>query len=808
MSTDSNTLAYMPPQKLPYSEKDEQWIENCVDGVISVCYAYGLTRRSSTQNKLRNYKAFNNKIDKGDIDRTLHPYGVKGGPDANTFPASLQPYDILSQYFHLLLGEESKRIFNPIVVAINDEAVSEKQSMKQKEIIAVLESILVDESQDPESPEIQKLLQKYKNHTPKMMIEQVATYLLNYHYRDQNLDIIFNDCFKDVLLAAEEIINVEKVGDNVKVRRVNPVETFFQINNNSNYLDDAEKIYERNFMTVSEIVDEFYEYLTPDQIDWLESYGQGANGIFGYGDVPLVIPEVESLFTFDNANTLRGIPVHRVKWKSKKKQGLWRFADPETGEMQETIVDESFKAPKGTKVKWFWISEYWQSVRIGQDIYLHKLSGPCKNQFRRSSNLSECKSGYIGTIYSATNSQGVSLMDRLIPWYYLYLIIWYRTELAIAKNLGNLAILDTSLCPDGWEIEKWLYYAQAMGIVFVNSFGEAAKEAGQSFNQSQQMRKLDVETGNYIQGHIQLLQFIEDRIQNTSGITRQRLGNISTSELVGNTERATVQSSHITEPYFYPHEFFKKRVCEAIIEVSKECLAGKSKALQFVTDDLAQIIFDLDGNAFANADYGVFVSNSTKDEKNLDLYKNLLQAAVQSEKVDLSSVVKTLNSYSMSEIEGKLLEGEEEKQRQLAEQQKQQNQAIAEQQRILQETEREKLDREDINKQLDRENQIQIAEIKALGNDAMSTEGSDSKIITESAKIALEQSKLEHQKRMEEAKLNLERKKVDAENTRTQMEKEHFNKQQKHEKELQSKEALHKERLERIKARNKLKPKK
>ncbi len=808
MATDSNTLAYMPPQKLAFSEKDEQWIENCVDGVISVCYAYGLTRRTSTQNKLRNYKVFNNKIDKGDIDRTLHPYGVKGGPDANTFPASLQPYDILSQYFHLLLGEESKRIFNPIVIAINDEAVSEKQNIKKAEIMQMLEQILVDETQDPESPEVQRLLQKYKNYTPKMMIEQVATYLLNYHYRDQNLDIVFNDCFKDVLLAGEEIINIEKVGDGLKVRRVNPVETFFQINNNSNYLDDAEKIYERNFMTVSEIVDEFYEYLTPDQIDWLESYGQGANGIFGYGDVPLVIPEVESLFTFDNANTLRGIPVHRVKWKSKKKQGIWRFPDPETGEIQSSIVEESFKAPKGTKVKWFWINEYWQSVRIGQDIYLHSLSGPCKQQYRRMSNLSECKSGYVGTIYSATNTQGVSLMDRLVPWYYLYLTLWYRTELAIAKNLGNLAILDTSLAPDGWEIEKWLYYAQAMGIVFVNSFGEAAKKAGLGANPSQQMRKLDVETGNYIQGHIALLQFVEDRIQNTSGITRQRLGNISTSELVGNTERATVQSSHITEPYFYPHEFFKKRVCESIIEVSKECIGEGSKNLQYITDDLAQVLFEIDGDKFRNSDYGVFVSNSSKDEKALDMYKGLLQAAVQSENVALSSAVKTLNSLSISEVEAKLIEGEEEKQRQIMEQQKQQSDAQAQQTQILNELEQEKMDREDMNKQLDRENQIQIAEIKALGNDAMSTEGPDTSIITDSAKIALEQSKLAHQKMIEEAKLGLEVKKIQAENQRTQMERDHFNKQQKHDKETQAKDIAHKERLERIKARNKPKPKK
>ena len=43
-----------------------------------------------------------------------------------------------------------------------------------------------------------------------------------------------------------------------------------------------------------------------------------------------------------------------------------------------------------------WISEYWEGIRIGEDMYLTDLIRPKRQQFRSIDNISECKSGYIG----------------------------------------------------------------------------------------------------------------------------------------------------------------------------------------------------------------------------------------------------------------------------------------------------------------------------------------------------------------------------------------------------------------------------
>ena len=807
---DSFSLTYFPTQKVSYKEKDDEWRHSCVDGVISICYTYGRTRRQTSRNKRRNYNLFNNKIDKADFDYVLNPFNLsKEKLKEFNYPASLQAYDIVSPYFHLLLGEEAKRLFNPIVIAVNDEAKNEKEEIKKKEILGVLEMMLSSavnpEQQDPNNPPPPpEMLQKYSNYTPKTMRESSASKLLTHFLKHENMDMMFNACFKDALIAGEEAISVERIGNTVKCRRVNPLELWYQLRNNSEILDDAEKIYERNQMTVSEIVDEFYEYLTPEQIDELESWGQGANSLYNFGDQQFSIPEVDSIYAFEDSWNQRGIPVHRVRWISKKKVGIHHFED-ESGVEQEEVVEETFKLNTKDKtqwIEWFWVNEYWEGVRIGQDMYLDPLIRPRRQQFRSMDNMSLCKSGYFGTVYSATNAQSVSLMDRIVPWVYLYLIIWYRTELAMAKNIGRLGLIDISLIPDTWEPEKWMYYASAMGFGFVNSYNESNRTTGGStLNQSTQTKALDLENFQYINGHIQMLSFIEERIQNTTGVTRQRMGEISSSELVGNTERAVTQSSHITEPYFVPHDYFKIRVCEGIIEVAKECLDGKSKTFQYITDDMSTIMFTVDGDDFVQADYGVFVSNATKDQAKLQQMKSLLQAALQNDKVQLSSVIDVLNSDSLSDIKESLLRAEDQQMQNMQQQQQAKIQADQEAQDKAHQLALEKMDRDSQEKQLDREKDIQIATIKSEGQAEMQTGAQGVKQLSEQSKLELERSRLEHEKVIQQRKLDLEQQRIHAEDRRTSADMAMQKADHEHEKKLNKEDNATKLRV--IKGKNK-----
>jgi hypothetical protein len=304
-------------------------------------------------------------------------------------------------------------------------------------------------------------------------------------------------------------------------------------------------------------------------------------------------------------------------------------------------------------------------------------------------NLSKCKSGYFGRMCSATNTQSTSLMDRLVPWVYLYFIIWYDTELALATNVGKIALLDVSMIPDGWEIDKWMYYARAMRVGFVNSMNEGNKRMGINQNMSTQNKELNLEMGNYIQFNIQLLQEIERKIQNTAGVPPQRLGAISNQELVGNVERSITQSSLVTEDLFRMHNLTKLDVCEAILEVAKDVYKDNSKVLQYVTDDMQTVLFQLDGMEFNNADYGVFVTDDNKDMEVFEAMKSHMKFALQNDQMAFHQIADIYTTESVAEIRATLSKYYEDKQQQMAQQQQQvsqiEQQKIAAQQQMHQE---------------------------------------------------------------------------------------------------------------------------
>lgn len=746
-----------PRQRLTRAAKTESWKKQCIDAVISSGVANASYRRNSEHNKRRNYRLFNNKIDIKDFEHVTNPWGINTSPGQFTFPATLQPYDVVSPIFSLLQGEEAKRIFNPIVRAINEDSISQKEKEKHALIMRNLEQLLMSNisPEEAQSPDFQtpEELQKYMTYTYQELRERIGNDLLQYYRKYLDLTQVFQEGWKDALIAGEEIYCIEIVGGEPKIRRVNPLSFYCYFTSQSDYIDSAERICEKSRMSLSEILDNWYDYLAPSDIDKLEEMGSSSTITFGQ----ITIPVVESIYSLiDENGSQNGHDVFRVKWKSMRKIGTLHYLDPQTGEPQEMVVDEEFKIDKSDPtqwIEWMWINEYWEGIRINNDIYLNIR--PCQHQFRSMMNMSECKSGYVGTVYNATNAQSVSLMDRLVPWIYLLLITWYRTELLMATNMGKIGLIDLSLVPDNWEIEKWLYYANAMKIGFVNSFNEGKKgERTGILSQSTQNKELDLDTGASIQRHVEILQLIEQKLYDTSGITRQRMGAISTSELVGNVERAVIQSSHVTEEMFRVHNNVKTRVLTALIEVAKEAYLGMTKKMQYVTDDMATVFFTLEGDEFANADYGVFVSDSTKDNEALQAVKQLMQTALQSDKIQMSQVLDVYTTDSIADTKNRLKRAEMEQQ-QAEQQQAQQSNEI----------QREMIAREDFNREADRRTKIQVATISALGfSEEKDANQNNEPDVIEQEKLALKQREQEFKENQAMMQNEQDRKREDREN--------------------------------------------
>ena len=230
---------------------------------------------------------------------------------------------------------------------------------------------------------------------------------------------------------------------------------------------------------------------------------------------------------------------------------------------------------------------------------------------------------------------------------------------------------------------------------------------------------LTASDGNYIQQQINLLEFIKLEMSEVAGISRQREGQISNRETVGGVERATLQSSHITEWLFVIHEDVKKRALECFLETAKIALKGRNKKFQYILSDNSQQIMEIDGDEFAESDYGLVVDNSQGAQDLKGKLDMLAQAALQNQALSFSTIMKIYGSGSIAEKQRMIEKNEQEMQERQAQSQQQQlqsDQQIAQMEMELRQAEINQKEQANIR---DNETKILIASIGSVEEDGI-----------------------------------------------------------------------------------------
>lgn len=682
--TDSSKLnlggsSSLPVQKLPMSAKNRAWRESSMDYYINFRYTNGSNLRSDRSRKITNYDLHNGKVNPNDVEKICDPLGITGSTWADRF----QHYDKTSEPIRLLIGEESTRPDNAIVISESPTDITRKTDALKKRILSSLEQLLLAEvdpsSVDPNNPPpTPEQVLKAEKYNPSDMVESKANKILKILKKKLNTKWLFNQGFKDVLIAGEEIYWTGILNGEPSMRKCNPLNITVIMDDDCVFIDDALAVIEERMLTIPSILDEYGDELTQADIDKLQEYSRGVFGQYNtaggmeptfttaQGSMVMNGSTPTSSYQGNNVNNY-ALRVTRVEWYSMKKVGTLSYTDPETGESVEELVDETFQSTfkvfkeynPDVEVEWFWINEVWEGIKIAHDIYLGVKPKP--NQRRRMDNPYYCKTGYTGFISEATNSQSVSLVDRIKPYQYLYDIMAYRLDMAFASDQGKVFLMDLAQIPtsEGIDVEKWMYYLKEMKIGFINSH-EEGKKGGQTGKTSQfnQFQAVDLSLAASIQQYINYLEYIQQQIYYVSGITPQRLGSIGSSELVGNTERAVNQSSLITEYLFEAHQEVKRRVYTSLIEVAKVAWR-KGKVAQFVNDDLSLEILNLEESEFENSEMNVFVSNLAKDKQIKERLDGLMEVALKMEKADLSTMVDAIYNDSPKDIAAILKKAEQ-----------------------------------------------------------------------------------------------------------------------------------------------------
>ena len=472
-----------PQQKLPLSKKNEQWQHDCVDYIIGegnvVSGGMSKTRFGELQTY---YNLYNSIFDEKDFKRITNPFKVEDG-----FPATPQDFNIIRPKVDLLLGEETKRPMNFRVVRTSQEAASELMD-KEKEMLMQYMMAAVTSKMGPEEAEQfqQQLangeimppeaIAKYMDKDYKDVVENTAYHTLTYLREKLNIDNEFIKGWKDALISGTEIYYVGVLNEEPYIERVNPMFFAYDQSPDLEFIEDSSWCCRRMRLPVAEVYDRYYNKLTEKDLNKLNEMltGRPSNDM---GDKDRVdnFSGIQ-MHIYDNPlydqKTRHNINVWHCCWKSFKKIYYVTYMD-ETGTPQIEIMDETYKKTgQELDVTQDWIVEVWEGYRAGSDLYFGIQ--PLEYQHVSIDNPNSQKLPYTGAIYSNTNSKPRSLVSILKPLQYMYIVLWYRLELAIARDKGKVVNMDITQIPKSMNItpDRWMHYLSSVGVNFINPYEE------------------------------------------------------------------------------------------------------------------------------------------------------------------------------------------------------------------------------------------------------------------------------------------------------------------------------------------------
>ena len=692
----------------------KQWFKDRANELKGAAFSNNSFDGSISEYKRKkvNYDLYNNIIDQRDFEYVCKPFGAEAGE----LPASFTNKDIVSPRIKAVIGMEMKRPFSYKTLAVNEEATNRKEQkqfslIKEYTVAQIMQPIQAEIEQkyqaeskgrkltpDEEAQIQEQMAQEMQAMTPpevkKYMgrkhqdpAEAQAHQLLQGIVQKEDVKRKFDKGWKHATLSGEEVYWVGQVRGKPSLGVTNTIRFDYDKSPDNDFIEDGEWCVAEYRMTPSQLVTLAGDELTNTEIDAI--YNDAVKGTQIY--------DQEWSFNETEAHSNNTISVFHCTWKDLRRIGFLTYIDLETGEEEMTTVGENYKVNKDLgdiSIDWEWIPETYETYIAQNDIYFRMR--PIEGQHKDLNNLFECKQPYYGAAYDNLNSETTSLMDRMKVWQYYYNIIMYRVELLMASDKGKLLLMNINAIPksSGIDIEKWLYYAEALKIGWINP----NEEGNKGLDVTNMAKEVNMSLMSDIQKYIELAEYIDIQCGKSVGITDAVIGQIQQRDAVGNTQQNQQASSNILEPYFDLHNHVKRNVLQALVEQCKISYSDSTDDfITYTLDDLSTELLKIDAGLLDSSTYGIFVTNASNAHESVELVKQLAHAAQQNNAIKMSSVIKVVRSQGIQEAEELLEQGENEMAEQVQQQQMQAIEAQGKNDEKARQWEREKMEIEQGN---------------------------------------------------------------------------------------------------------------
>lgn len=657
-----NGVYDFPKQRVPNSEKRKpEWYANCCDWIIGK--AIGL--RDTTELYQR-YEIMHDRMPGEFYKKILNPYNATN-EKYTRFPAEMRNYDLIKGIVRRYISEYNKNEHIFVVGANNPEVVFAKDARLREEVSILLQNAIAAEIQrsfqeyinqggDPQqfNPQEQVNIEEFVEKFNEDYIDDISKQgqdILDV-IRDITDDtLLYTKLYNDFICFGEAYTYADVVGTKLVKRTVNPIDAF-PIPNSEQFVEDYDMFCERRKLSLQQILDEFDDYLTEKDREFLETYyGQGnANGpielTFGkfceyYGDVCNKFTHEERNF-FNNDPILKRdyngglFDVYHVTWRGMERQAIVTYVS-QAGLMSTRVEDDDYVLNSSTgdiSIEYVYVPQVYESVRIGtrnDSIYPYKARAIA---FNRNGKLP-----YNGLMELLPGYGRFSVIDIVTPYQVFYNIVSYAREMAIAKLKLSILLLPKSLL--GKNAEDTIYKMLADGVLYIEDKDD------QGMLRAQQVRMLNTTLGDYIKQLTELLAEVKDTANLAADMTPQRYGEIATSAGKGTTQEAIARGSMGTVIVEYMMDCIRERDYARDMDYSKLAwIDGLNTSFRDSNNKLKYISLDVKSHLYA--DYVIKAKNSIVEKEKLD---NLRQLAFNaSQNGDIRSAVAAIEGDNIAEV--------------------------------------------------------------------------------------------------------------------------------------------------------------
>jgi hypothetical protein len=690
------TEGIFPKQNIPESQKTVEW---CKKNILAMLAYQNYTTKFNRERKkdYENYLLYNGVFDPKQFEYITDTYGI-------TSPARLVNHPMIAPKIDLLVGEFMSQPLDFGVEAVNEAAVVKKLDKKVK---LVAEKVLKEVRTEIEKElgitfeeedmglEIPDDIDKFLKLNGRETVEQMVFIGLQHLIQKYSLQHIFKQGLYDIAITSKEFYNCSVKQGDPYVRRVDPRSLIYDISSDTECLQDSAWVAEERYLTVNEIIDEYGDYLTPEQVVAVEKLRYESKDYFNKYNKPY------RWYFQDDASSPMRVRIVTAEWKSIKMLKVKLSEnkhDPETPFRK--ILPDDYKMKKGDNVEKKAYTDIWTATMIGHDIVVNARSKP--NQIRREDNYAVSCLSYVGVIKNNIDSITLSIVDSLKNIQMLYNIVMYHIELSLARSGGKAVVYDTSQKPKGISLDNVFYHAKNSGVIPINTKQEGNQVGG--FNQFQQ---IDFTLSNSVQQLINLKMMLEATAEQLTGISRAREG-FTKSDAVGVNERSVMQSSLITQPLIANHVRTMDMVMNQLADLMKIAWGDGKRVAHFMGEAGAKMMKVT--SEIKNSDYAIYVKNTSKDRRDKEKIEALGQQVLSGAGAEgFLQMIKVMNSVNAKDAEILLEQGLDA----IRESQQAQQQQAMEMQQQASEAEQASKQAEMQLKQMDIDAKIKVAQIDA-----------------------------------------------------------------------------------------------